>query len=186
MTTYENVELRHKALLFLASVGLKCFLMAVVASAVFCGGIDPNALFRNCYNNSPYVGASVGAVAVMGSVFGYYIIRLESFDSIFARVMKADFIVTAMFFGAAFIAPATISGRVMIWLFGIWILGTLLAPFDKERTRLKKITEYGAIIALGIIMAIELIPRFELVQHSSILGMLLSSILSVFGAGRQK
>ena len=65
--------------------------------------------------------------------------------------MKADFIVTAMYFGAAFIAPAMISGRVMIWLFGIWILGILLAPFDKERTLLKKITEYGAIIALGII-----------------------------------
>jgi hypothetical protein len=186
LTKYEHVDLGHKALLFSASVGLKCFLMAIVASAVFCGGIDPNNLFRNCYNNVAYVGASVGAIAVMGIVFGYYIIRLKPFDSIFAKVIKADFIVTAMYFGAAFIAPATISGRVMIWLFGIWILGILLAPFDKERTRLKKIIEYGAIIALGIILAIELMPRFEVFQQSSTLGMLLSSIFSVFGAGRQK
>ena len=160
--------------------------MAVVASSVFCGGIDPNTLFQNCYNNVAYVGASVGAIAVMGLVFGYYIVRLKSFDSIFARVMKADFIVTAMYFGAAFISPATISSKVMIWLFGIWILGMLLAPIDKQRTLLKKITEYGSIIALGIILAIEFIPRFEDFQQSSTLGMLVSSILSIFGSGRQK
>lgn len=186
MTGYEYVELRHKALLFSASVALKCFLMAAVASEVFCGGIDPNTLFRHCYSNVAYVGASVGAIALMGSVFGYYVVRLKSFDSIFARVIKADFIVTAMYFGAAFIGPATISSKVMIWLFGIWILGMLLAPFDKERTVLKKITEYGSIIALGIILAIEFFPRFEDLQQSSTLGMLVSSILSIFGSGRQR
>jgi hypothetical protein len=186
LSDYEYIEIRHKALLFSASVGLKCFLMAVVASSIFCGGINPNSLFRNCYNNVAYVGASVAAIAVMGLVFGYYVVRLKSFDSIFARVMKADYIVTAMYFGAAFISPATVSNKVMIWLFGIWILGMLLAPIDKQRTKLKKITEYGSIIALGIILAIEFIPRLEEVQQSSTLGMLVSSILSIFGSGRQK
>jgi hypothetical protein len=160
--------------------------MAAVASAVFCGGIDPNTLFRNCYNIVAYVDASVAAIAFMGSVFGYYIVLLKSFDSILAKVIKADFIVTAMYFGAAFISPATVAGKVMIWLVGIWILGMLLAPFDKERTLLKKITEYGSIIALGIILAIEFLPRFEDFQQSSTLGMLVSSILSIFGSGRQK
>jgi hypothetical protein len=160
--------------------------MPAVASAVFCGGIDPNTLFRNCYNNVAYVGASVAAIAVMGSVFGYSIVLLKSFDSIFAKVIKADFIVTAMYFGAAFISPATVSGKVMIWLVGIWILGMLLAPFDKERTLLKKYYRIWVDIALGIILAIEFLPRFEDFQESSTLGMLVSSILSIFGSGRQK
>jgi hypothetical protein len=68
--------------------------------------IDPNSLFRNCYENVVYVDASVDAIAVMGSVFGYYLVRLKSFDSIFAKVIKVDFILTAMYFGAALIAPA--------------------------------------------------------------------------------
>jgi len=160
--------------------------MAVVASSVFCGGIDPNTLFRYCYNKVAYVGASVGAIAVMGSVFGYYIVCLKSFDSIFAKVVKADFIVTAMYFGTAFISPVTVSNKVMIWLFEIWILDMLLAPFNKERTLLKKIPEYGSIIALVIILAIEFFPRFEDFQQSWTLGMWVSSILSLFGSGRQK
>jgi hypothetical protein len=45
-----------------------------------------------------YVGASVAAVAIMGIIFGYYVVHLKSFDRIFARMMKADFIVTVMFF----------------------------------------------------------------------------------------
>jgi hypothetical protein len=46
-----------------------------------------------------YVGGSVAAVAIMGIIFGYYVVHLKSFDRIFARMMmKADFIVTAMFF----------------------------------------------------------------------------------------
>jgi hypothetical protein len=44
-----------------------------------------------------YVGASVVAVAIMGIIFGYYVVHLKSFDRIFARMMKADFIVTVMF-----------------------------------------------------------------------------------------
>jgi hypothetical protein len=70
----------------------------------------------------------------MGSIFGYSVVRLKSFDKIFARMIKADFIVTAIFFGAAFTVPAVIASKVMIWLFGIWILGMLLAPFDTKRT----------------------------------------------------
>ncbi|HEX9317782.1 MAG TPA: hypothetical protein VF884_02485 [Nitrososphaeraceae archaeon] len=186
MTDNEYIEIRHKALLFAATVALKCFLMSVVASAVFCGGIDPDTLFRHCYNNVAYVGASVAAIAVMGSIFGYYVVRLKSFDKIFARMIKADFIVTAMYFGAAFTLPAVIASKVMIWLFGVWILGMLLAPFDTERTVLKKITEYGSIVVLGILLGIQFFPRFEDIQQSSTLGILVSSILSIFGSGRQK
>jgi hypothetical protein len=101
-------------------------------------------------------------------------------------MIKADFIVTAMYFGAAFTAPAVIWSKVMIWLFGIWILGMLLAPFDSDRTILKKITEYGSIIALGVLLAIQFFPFLEDIQQSSTLGMMVSSILTVFGSGRHK
>ncbi|MGA8842148.1 MAG: hypothetical protein WB511_01050 [Nitrososphaeraceae archaeon] len=185
MTGNEYVEIKHKAL-FTATVAVKWFLMAIASSAVFCKGIDPNTLFRHCYDNVAYVGGSVAAVAVIGIIFGYYVIHLKSFDRIFARMMKADFIVTAMFFGASFAAPEAISSKVMIWLFGIWILGMLLAPFDIERTVLKKITEYGSIIALGILLAIQFFPRLEDIQQSSTLGLLVSSILAIFGSGRHK
>lgn len=186
MTANEHIEIKHKAILFAATVSLKCFLMAVVASAVFCGGIGPDSLFRHCYNNVAYVGGSVAAIAVMGSIFGYYVIRLKSFDKIFARMIKADFIITAMFFGAAFTAPTVVASKVMVWLFGIWVLGMLLAPFDSERTVLKKITEYGSIVALGILLGIQFLPQFEDIQQSSTLGILVSSILSIFGSGRHK
>lgn len=186
MTGNESIEIKHKALLFSATVAIKCFLMAIVSSAVFCKGIGPDVLFRHCYDNVAYVGGSVAAVAVMGIIFGYYVIRLKSFDRIFARMIKADFIVTAMFFGAAFAAPAVISSKVMIWLFGIWILGMLLAPFDSDRTVLKKITEYGSIMALGVLLAIPFFPFSESIKQSSTLGMLVSSILTVFGSGRHK
>jgi hypothetical protein len=182
----ESIELKHKALLFSASVALKCFLMAIVSSAVFCKGINPDALFRHCYDNVAYVGGSVAAEAVMGIIFGYYVVRLKSFDRIFARMIKADFIVTAMYLGAAFAAPEVISSKVMIWLFGIWILGMLLAPFDTDKTILKKITEYGSIIALGVLLAIQFFPISQSIQQSSTLGMLVSSILTVFGSGRHK
>lgn len=45
-----------------------------------------------------YVGGSVAAVAIMGIIFGYYVVHLKSFDRIFVRKTKADFIVTVMFF----------------------------------------------------------------------------------------
>jgi len=63
--------------------------------------------------------------------------------------MMGDFIVTAMYFGASFSATSFIASKVMFWLFGVWILGMLLAPFNKEHTILKKVTEYGSIVALG-------------------------------------
>jgi hypothetical protein len=110
----ESIEIKHKALLFSATVAIKCFLMAIVSSAVFCKGIGPDALFRHCYDSVAYVGGSVTAVAVMGIIFAYYVIRLKSFGRIFARMIKADFIVTAIYFGAAFTAPAVISSKVMI------------------------------------------------------------------------
>jgi hypothetical protein len=62
----------------------------------------------------------------------------------------------------------------------------LLAPFDTERIVLMKITEYGSIIALGILLGIEFFPRLENIQQSSTLGLFVSSILSIFGSGRHK
>lgn len=118
MTTNEQIEIKHKAILFAATASLKCFPMSVAARAVFCGGTYPDSLFRYCYNNVACIGGSIVAViAVMDSVLGYYVVRLKSFDKIFARMIKADFIITAMFFGAAFTAPAVMASKVMIWLF---------------------------------------------------------------------
>lgn len=45
--------------------------------------------------------------------------------------MMGDFIVTAMYFAASFSATAAIASKVMIWLYGIWMFGILLAPFDE-------------------------------------------------------
>jgi len=181
---YEIVERKHKALLVIASAGVKSFLMAIVASYVFCGSIEPKVLFLQCYNNVGYVGGSIAAIVLMGAVFGYYIIRIKTFDSIFAKMMKADFMVTAMYFGVAFTAPSLIASKVMIWLFGIWILGMLLAPFNKEKTLLKKITEYGALACLGILLTAHFIPSLQPFQQSFTLGLIVSSVLSTFGAGR--
>lgn len=187
LRTYERVELRHKALLLIASVIVNPFLMAIVSSYVFCGSIEPNTIFLQCgTSNIIYMGGSVAAVAIMGALFGYYIIRLKSFDMIFARMMKADFITTAMYFGVAFSAPEVIAGKVMIWLFGIWILGMLLAPFNREMTLLKKVTEYGSLVALGALLTAHFIPAFEEYGASYTLGMMVSSVLGMFGAGRAK
>jgi hypothetical protein len=49
----------------------------------------------------------------------------------------------------------------MIWLFGVWILGMLLAPFNKEQTILKKVTEYGAMVALGILLTAHFIHFYK-------------------------
>lgn len=137
-------------------------------------------------SNIFYVGASTAAVAVMGALFGNYVVRLKSFDPIFARMMKADFIMTAMYFGVAFSAPEMIAGKVMIWLFGIWVLGMLLAPFNREMTLLKKVTEYGSLVALGALLTAHFIPAFQEYGSSYTLGMMVSSVLSMFGAGRTK
>jgi hypothetical protein len=101
-------------------------------------------------------------------------------------MMKADFIMTAMYFGVAFSAPEMIAGKVMIWLFGIWVLGMLLAPFNREMTLLKKVTEYGSLVALGALLTAHFIPAFQEYGSSYTLGMMVSSVLSMFGAGRTK
>lgn len=62
----------------------------------------------------------------------------------------------------------------------------LLAPFDTQRTVLKKITEYTSILALGILLGIQFLSRFEGIQQTSTLGILVSSILSIFGLDRHK
>lgn len=166
----------------------KAFLMAVVSSHVFCGSINPTVVFVQCGANAAFMGGSVAAVALMGVVFGHYIVRLKSFNDIFAKVMKTDFIVTAMYLGVAFTSPDAVATKVMIWLFGMWIIGMVLAPFSKEKTLFKKVTEYGSIAALGGFLALLIIPIpvLEVNDSSSTLGMILSSILAAFGAGRSK
>ena len=187
LKTYEHVDLQHKALLLTASVIVKAFLMAIVSSYVFCGSIEPDTLFLQCGTSSIiYLGGSVAAVAIMGALFGYYIIRLKSFETIFAKMMKTDFIMTAMYFGVAFSAPEAIAGKVMIWLFGIWILGMLLAPFNREMSILKKVTEYGSLVALGALLTVHFIPAFQEYGSSYTLGMMVSSVLGMFGSGRTK
>ncbi len=180
----DKLERSHKALLFIASVIVKTFLMSIVSSYIFCGSINPNVLFFHCTNNIPFVAGSTAAVAILGTLFGYYITKLESFDSIFPNLIMGDFIVTAMYFGASFSAPSVIASKVMIWLFGIWILGMLLAPINKERTILKKVTEYGSMVALGALLTAHFIPFLQEYESSYTMGMMVSSVLSSFGAGR--
>ncbi len=170
----------------MASVILKMFLMAIISTNVFCGSISPTTLFFECSSiKVAFVGASTAAVAMMGAIFGYYVIRLKSFNDIFPKIMKADFIVTAMYFSVAFTAPSLIASKVMIWLFGTWILGMLLAPFNKEKTILKTVTEYGSLVALGALLAAHFIPSLQGVGSAYTLGMAVSSVTGVFGAGRK-
>ena len=58
------LETQHKALLFIASIAVKSFLMAMISSYVFCKSIDPNILFFHCSMNIVYVGISIGAIIV--------------------------------------------------------------------------------------------------------------------------
>lgn len=180
------MELSHRALLLTASVIVKSFLMAIVSSQVFCGGIEPSTLFLQCGPNVAYVAGSTAAVAVMGAMFGYYIVRLKSFEQIFVRMMKADFIMTAMYFGVAFSSPAIIAPKVMVWLFGMWILGMLLAPFNRDRTLLKQVAEYGSLVALGALLSLHFIPAFQEMSSSYTLGMMVSSVTGMFGSGRAR
>ena len=183
---YERVELSHRALLLTASVIVKSFLMAIVSSQVFCGGIDPSTLFLQCGANVAYVAGSTAGVAIMGAMFGFYIVRLKTFEQIFARMMKADFIITAMYFAVAFSAPEMVAAKVMIWVFGMWVLGMLLAPFNRERTILKQVAEYGSLVALGALLTLHFIPAFQEFGSSTTLGMMVSSVIGLFGSGRAK
>lgn len=181
-----KLERSHKALLLLASVVVKTFLMAIVSSYVFCGSTHPYVFFFHCIENVPFVGGSIAAVAIIGTLFGYYISKLRSFDSIFPNLMMGDFIVTAMYFGASFSAPSIIASKVMIWLFGVWILGMLLAPLNKTHTTLKKVTEYGAFVALGTLLTAHFIPFLQEYESSYTVSMMVTSVLSLFGAGRDR
>lgn len=181
----QPLERQHKALLIVASVIVKTFLMVLVSTQVICGSTDPRALF-SCGANAAYVGGSAAAVAIMGFVFGHYIMKLRSFNKIFANLMGADFMVTAMYFGVAFTAPSVVATKTMTWLFGTWILGMLLAPFNSEKTFLKKLSQYGGIAALGALFSLHFIPGLADMGQSYTAGMMVSSILSVFGGGRQK
>ena len=56
------LETQHKALLFIASIAVKSFLMAMISSYIFCKSIDPNILFLHCSMNIVYVGITIGAL----------------------------------------------------------------------------------------------------------------------------
>ena len=77
------LETQHKALLFIASIAVKSFIMAMISSYIFCKSIIVISFFH-CSMNIVYVGISIGAIIVMGTIFGYYIIRIKSFNNIFA------------------------------------------------------------------------------------------------------
>lgn len=183
VTRERPLERQHKALLIVASVMIKTVLMVIVSTQIICGGADPRMLF-SCGENVAYVGGSAAAVALMGFAFGHYIVRLRSFGPIFARMMGADFIVTVMYFAVAFIAPDLVALKTMIWLFGTWILGMLLAPVNSEKTFLKKLSQYGGIIALGVFFSLHFIPEFATLGSAYTAGMMVASILTVFGGGR--
>jgi hypothetical protein len=142
-------------------------------------------LFFHCIKNVPFVGCSIAAVAIFGGLFGYYISKLRLFDLIFPNLMMGDFTVTAMYFGASFSATSTIASKVMIWLFGVWILGMLLAPFNKEHTTLKKVTEYGALCIRNFIYC-TFYSILQEYQSSYTVSMMVTSVLSLFGAGRDR
>jgi hypothetical protein len=177
------LERQHKALLIVASVIIKTVLMVIVSTHVICGSADPRTLF-SCGENAAYVAGSAAAVALMGFIFGHYIVRLKSFSRIFATMMGADFMVTVMYFAVAFLAPDLVALKTMIWLFGTWILGMLLAPVNSERTFLKKLSQYGGIAALGAFFSLHFIPEFAEMESAYTAGMMVSSIMAVFGGGR--
>ena len=114
------MEKGHKALIFAASMIAKTFLMTTVATHAFCGSINPGSLF-SCGTNAANVDGSAAAVALMGIIFGRYIVRLKSFNKVFANMMKADLIVTGLYLTVAFTAPQLVATNVIIWLFGTWI-----------------------------------------------------------------
>ena len=50
----------------------------------------------------------------MGIIFGRYIVRLKSFNKVFANMMKADLIVTGLYLTVAFTAPQLVATNVII------------------------------------------------------------------------
>lgn len=139
-----------------------------------------------CGLRAAYVDGSAAAVAVMGFIFAHYIIRLKSFNKIFSTMMCADFIVTAMYFGVAFIEPDLVAAKTMIWLFGTWILGILSAPFNSQMTAWKKLSQYGGIVTMGALFTLHFLQGSAEMGSSYTVGMMVSSIPAVFGGGRQK
>jgi hypothetical protein len=89
-----------------------------------------------------------------------------------------------MYFSMGFLATAVMSTTVMIWVFGIWILGMLLAPFNKEKTILKKVTQYGSLVAVGILLIASLILQLQKYGQPFAMGAIISSLMIIFGASR--
>jgi hypothetical protein len=57
----------------------------------------------------------------------------------------------------------------------------LLAPLNKQMTTLKRITEYGSLVALDALLTAHFIPSLQTLQQSYTLGMSVSSILVCLG-----
>ena len=69
----------------------------------------------------------------------------------------------------------------------IWsmVLCDVFSPFNTQKPIYRKLTEYGGLISLSILMVIHFIPEIQQIQDSLSVGVLISSFLSVFGAGRE-
>jgi hypothetical protein len=55
-----------------------------------------------------------------------------------------------------------------------------------RRELLKKITEYGTLVALGTLLTAHFIPFLQEFESSYTIGMMVSSVLSLFGGGRDR
>ena len=64
--------------------------------------------------------------------------------------------------------------------------GYASCPFNKEHTALKKVTEYGTLVALGTLITAHFIPYLQEYQSSYTVSMMVTSFLSLFGAGRDR
>ena len=58
--------------------------------------------------------------------------------------------------------------------------------FNKEKTILKKVTQYGSLIAVGTLLFASLIPQLQEYGQSFALGAIISSLMSIFGSGRMQ
>ncbi len=180
---YDEVQFEHKIMLTFASVIVKMFLMAIAASQIFCNDVNPITL-SNCENLGWVIG-SVIWVGILGFTFMVCVVNFKAFDPIFSKVLRIDFLVTAMMFSVAYVNPTIIADKIMIWLIGIWLFAFLLTPFNKSHSPWNKIMEYGSLVSLFIMLLIHFIPDIPTVLDSLSTGIVIASFLSIFGAGRE-
>jgi len=181
---YDEVQYEHKIMLSFASVIVKMFLMAIASGQIFCN--DPNPITLGSCENLDWVAISVGWVGILGIAFMFCVVNFKAFNPIFSKVMKIDFLVTAMIFSVAYVNPTIIADKIMIWLIGIWFFAFLLTPFNRSKSHWNKIMEYGSLVSLSIMLLIHFIPDIPTVLDSLSTGIVITSFLSIFGAGSEK